>query len=805
MAKRNEPFMQDLYEELESTLYIHRPLPLHEERSLEADDARKNIVKSRPVCAIRGGLEGWSHRGPGSLTFAERSDPAGGGYLLLTSPTVMPSWPEGAPPDGDYSNFGTVTAAFTVRGENWEAYNRFAFSVCPACEGVHNVHLTVAFRNEGKTKIPDAFGRDGFHVVNLRNRQRNRCTVEIASLPRDRITEVSFYYFINGKDVATGDVMCYEIGELELQQIKEVEVYKGWLPQKDRIVYSGSGYSAGGRKTALMLPSSGKRFSLVDAESGREVFASGLKPCDTMLGHFDVLDFSSFRTPGNYCLRAGRSLTAPFLIGDDVWEPSVWKTINFLFCERCGFPVPQKHGTCHRDLLASHGDKALVFNGGWHDAGDVSQQMLQSAEITFSLLEMAQEAKDREQLFLRLTEEAEWGLDFILRCRFGDGYRATSAGITIWSQGFIGDMDDGKVRVHDNAFENFMCAGVEAYAATVLTDKELSSHSLACAKQDFEFALEHYGKAGFGERPVLWEHSYMTSESLFMAAASLASSLLYEATGTAEYAEKAVRFAEYVLACQNTEPVGEKEKICGFFYRDRSHRVIQHFNHQAREHIYLQAFSMLCRTQPSHPDHNRWRDSVALYGEYLKSLTAFTQPYGMLPCGVYGADEVRDQESFAVQHPLMNENSDQDFAAQLKSGVRLDEKHYVRRFPVWFSFRGNTAVLLSMGKAASICGLTLRDRGLLEIAEEQLRWVVGENPFGQSLMYGEGVRYAQQYAVLPGEMTGEIPVGIQTLGNGDEPYWPQMNNATYKEVWTTAAGRWLSVVADLYESREIGI
>ena len=50
----------------------------------------------------------------------------------------------------------------------------------------------------------------------------------------------------------------------------------------------------------------------------------------------------------------------------------------------------------------------------------------------------------------------------------------------------------------------------------------------------------------------------------------------------------------------------------------------------------------------------------------------------------------------------------------------------------------------------------------------------------------------------PGEMTGEMSVGIETLENEDQPYWPSGNNATYKEVWLTPAGRWLSVMAEVY-------
>lgn len=61
----------------------------------------------------------------------------------------------------------------------------------------------------------------------------------------------------------------------------------------------------------------------------------------------------------------------------------------------------------------------------------------------------------------------------------------------------------------------------------------------------------------------------------------------------------------------------------------------------------------------------------------------------------------------------------------------------------------------------------------------------------------KGVNYGQQYAALLGETVGEIPVGVQTRANEDVPYWPQANIATYREVWTTPAGRWLWIVADL--------
>ena len=68
--------------------------------------------------------------------------------------------------------------------------------------------------------------------------------------------------------------------------------------------------------------------------------------------------------------------------------------------------------------------------------------------------------------------------------------------------------------------------------------------------------------------------------------------------------------------------------------------------------------------------------------------------------------------------------------------------------------------------------------------------------FFHKLTYGEGFDYPLMDSFSSGPLTGEVPVGIRTIDDTDIPYWPQVNNACYKEVWTTSAGRFLSLVAE---------
>ena len=142
------------------------------------------------------------------------------------------------------------------------------------------------------------------------------------------------------------------------------------------------------------------------------------------------------------------------------------------------------------------------------------------------------------------------------------------------------------------------------------------------------------------------------------------------------------------------------------------------------------------------------------------------------------------------------EQEKENYRQQLEAATDLGGDYVLRNFPIWFSFRGNAAVLLSTGKAASLLGRYFDDKELMQIAYEQMYWMWGKNPFGQSLIYGAGSNYCRQYGVYCGECVGEVPVGMETYGNEDVPYWPQNNNATFREVWVGSASRWLMLCAD---------
>jgi len=784
---------KQLEKEIIQSGIIHSPLPLDFSRSAEAKGLQKKILYSEPVSTSD---KDWKATGYGKLS------KAGGESLLLSYPASTGKRAAGSPSDPDYAVYGNAGMTLEINGANWEKYNRIAFVINPMCDGARVVNINFNIEN-GDTPKKEGYNRQsGSHLINLNNKETNVCYLDLGEYQRDKIKRISFNVSIKGKDRTNGDTFNYFFDKIELQQIEDPEIISGWQPGNNRIVYPTTGYMLNDNKTAIVnVVNHNNQFQLMDAQNNGVVFNGQIKKSQTTIGGFDVADFSEFNQSGTFRLKVGDVTTEPFVIGSNIWDNSLWRVLNYIFCQRCGYSVPGKHGTCHIDLCSKHDGKMISFAGGWHDAGDLSQQVLQTGDVTFALLEGYNKLKNTNEILARrMLEEAEWGLEFMLRNRYGDGFRASSVGLLIWQDGIFGTLDDiTSVRVHNSAFDNFLFSAYEAFAAMSLKDHDpmLREYLMRVAKEDFEFGLKRHAEVGYGEFIHFYEHSYNTSESQYMATISWAASMLYKLTGDKYYAEKAVEYINYTLDCQRKEPLNDKDKTKGFFYRDKSKKVIVHYNHQSREQVYMQAMTLLCETQPQHTDHSKWAESVRLYGDYLKGLMKYTAPYGMIASGVYHIDEAKDEVSFQHSHLFVDGSEKERYVEQLKKAVKLDNEHYLKRFPVSFGiFNGNTAVHLSTGKAAAICGNFLNDEELLQIGREQLYWTVGKNPFGQSLIYGEGHNYPQMDTFSSGEMTGEMPVGIRALDDEDFPYWPQTNNATYKEVWVTSAGKWITLLSE---------
>src|SRR6202035_1477640 len=115
--------------------------------------------------------------------------------------------------------------------------------------------------------------------------------------------------------------------------------------------------------------------------------------------------------------------------------------------------------------------------------------------MVYALLSLADSLKRHDEdplLSRRLLEEARWGLNWVLKTRFGDGYRSTGQLVSYWTDGIMGTSDDRFGQAVNNPEWNFRVSGVEALAARVLNDidPEFANRSLVIAEEDWKSEVE---------------------------------------------------------------------------------------------------------------------------------------------------------------------------------------------------------------------------------------------------------------------------------------------------------------------------
>jgi hypothetical protein len=762
-------------------------LPIDMAHSADAGWLAKPVLARRVLDDITDSTT-WRFSGTGSLAFPAATHD--GMRFMRVDMRMFRDQP--APTRNGLSS---VNLQRPVPGEDWRAYNRLSFWIRADVAGFPMLPLQIVMRNAGAERVPDRYNREGIHFVTLAGDKWQQIVWEIEPLARDRVTLLEIGYWVNKMLAAPGDRVGFEIGRIELQRV-EPDQHTGWTLAAGKVAFSHTGYQSGFSKSAVINASVANEFELLRVSDGRRPEVVLRKPAKaerTRLGEFARLDFSEVNAPGAYAIRTGGTTTPPFRIGADAWDQSIWATLNFFYGERCGYAVPGSHDVDHLDWFATHGDQRVTMAGGWHDAGDLSQGVINTGEATYAMFALAERLAARggdTALVTRLIEEATWGLDWVLRVRFEGGYRMGFASHNLWTDNIVGTADDRSREAKNNPNANYIAAAAEAIAYRVLKqrDPERAARSLRTAEDDWRYAI-----AGV-EGSSTWHTPAFAATRLELAGIGITASLeLYRATQKQLYADKAVELARVITESQQKRPVGRVFPLAGFFYTGPERDTLFHQFHRGNDQAPVVALGQLVEALPTHPDWMRWYSTLVLYAEYQKASAAVTAPYDVLPAYVYRDGDDWEVPDSGALHLATRES----YRTQVRSGMAMGDGWYLRTLPVWFARRGNYGILLSQAKALAATARLRGDSAGVDLAQRQAQWVIGRNPFAQSTMYGVGYDWVQQYSVSSGDFVGALPVGMQSRGDSDLPYWPSQNTYVFKEVWVHSSARWLWLMADL--------
>jgi hypothetical protein len=380
----------------------------------------------------------------------------------------------------------------------------------------------------------------------------------------------------------------------------------------------------------------------------------------------------------------------------------------------------------------------------------------------------------------RIIEEGDWGLDWLLKTAAIEGQRPNWLVNGWWSDNVIGNADDNKARVTTGSAPFMTAAAAEAVASRVLkqSSPERAAASLERAKKDWRYALERLDKD-------------LVREATCEAAAGtvLAGIELFRTTGEKVYADKALELAPRLVESQERDYLPGSRRISGFLYAQPTGKGIIHsVTPGARELAQITALVKLCETFPENPNWMKWYGGVALYSEYFyQRIGDVFEPYGLMPGGIYEQDEWK--KTWAANQPKMKE--------MLQGGRAVADGYVLRAFPPSSTGFGTTHVNLTQAALVAQAAHLRGDLKSAQLAERQLEWTLGRNPFSQSFMYGEGYDYVPLYNPMCGNMVGALPVGLGARSD-DVPYWPAGNNEpSRKEMWVQTVARFINLARNL--------
>ena len=311
----------------------------------------------------------------------------------------------------------------------------------------------------------------------------------------------------------------------------------------------------------------------------------------------------------------------------------------------------------------------------------------------------------------------------------------------------LGDKDDRVIQTEPADYVsqyNFILTEAIMTRIAKTRDADYSRKCLAAAVKCFDWCL-----------------STDKNPDVEMIGASILAALeLYKTTGESRYRDFATKKA---IELKNLQAPKQADGAGGFFYTSQADR-------EPYKDIWQGplAFISLCDLTelfPTHPDIETWKGMIKGYSiDYLEFFVK-KNSFGIVPYGL-----------FAKENP---------------GGNRKAGNYWYRYFMHpelrwWVGINANIASAgIGLIKAAKI----LQKPELMSVAQRQLDWITGSNPFNSSTIIGVG--YNHPIRMINGSEfrppTPELPGAVMNgLGgnNDDMPFLIEKNNYSQSEYWT---------------------
>jgi len=468
-----------------------------------------------------------------------------------------------------------------------------------------------------------------------------------------------------------------------------------------------------------------------------------------------VGDFSGVREPGVYLIHCGSLVSRPVLIHKEVYDQALRTLYNYFPTQRCGDSRSGWNAPCHLDdAVNAVTGEPLDLTGGWHQSCDLRKWMFGTP---YGLIGLAQLGLRRDPRWDegRIADELRWGNLYFHKMIRQDGGLMDHV---VYPVGWSGR------RVYPNdppPHAACMAIAGQAMAARYLAERD-PGHSRLCleaARRLWTYQRSSAAPRRYAPRVLPPHHDWLVGIFDVFCAPVCGEELyaalrLYEATDEIAYLDAACALAGEMTALQvGGDPDQDPAAAC--FFVDAERKALA--ANPVFGHIALAEMALL---RPDHPDAPRWRRAVELMMEQ-KCRMAERNPWGLIPSywrlNAPGADRPAGSGSYRyfMRHRAPN-------GGELRVGANGDL----------------CAAALFLLRAHRLTG----DARCRTVAQRQIDWIMGCNPFDASTIEGVGLNQPLRF-INDGEFfppTPQIPGAVMTgiMGDADDNLESFSNNCS---------------------------
>lgn len=538
------------------------------------------------------------------------------------------------------------------------------------------------------------------------------------------------------------------------------------------ILVNHAGYMPGSGKTMVARGIRNGKFEVINTATQEIAFTGNFKPAKGDFGDYSTGDFSSLTKEGSYYIKADTIRSYPFSISRNVYNPAIDLIVGYFSLQRCGASATGFLTPCHLDdgVRIDNG-KHQDVTGGWHDASDLRKWVAATVFGMYGLGEAYLLEEENSPRRSRILDELKWGNLYFLKMQEPEGFIMNFVGGDVkkhsdsnrWTNNIIeaeggelafvkpsptrGDMlifgrnDDRVIRTDPaNMLTQYVFITSEAILARITRDKEpeYSKKCLEAAARCFDWCLKS------GE--VLNSGTIGTSIQ--------AGIELYKATKNDKYRKFAVDQTKKLRKLQ----AGQENGIGGFFFTsEKSREPYRNISRGCTDFI---AVCDMAREFPDHKDMPAWKEMISNYSNKYLLFMSQKNSFGIIPFGLF---------------------TDPDTVANRKTG-----KYWYRYFdqPERLGINANLA---AAGVGLMKASVILNDPKLKSLAQRQLDWIIGVNPFNSSTIVYVGHNQPERFTT--GEFkpnTPLIPGAVMNGLRGTREDQPDKGNGNWQvsEYWT---------------------